>query len=190
MLPRLKNEVGNQHGRLTVLGRAGLTKRGAATWLCKCACGQEVVVVGTRLRSGSTQSCGCFRSERIRETNKLVPRHILPTGEAAFNELFHRMRYSAKRRGHIWDLSNPQVKRITAQACYYCGVEPAQQRSRKDLNGAYMYNGLDRVDNEKGYTLENVVPCCGNCNFAKRTMRQDEFLAWISQVYTHSISKG
>lgn len=23
---------------------------------------------------------------------------------------------------------------------------------------------LDRIDNDKGYTLENVLPCCGECN--------------------------
>ena len=32
-------------------------------WLCKCDCGNEVVVRGYSLRSGNTKSCGCYSKE-------------------------------------------------------------------------------------------------------------------------------
>jgi hypothetical protein len=55
------------------------------------------------------------------------------------------------------------------------------------MYGNYTYNGLDRVNNSKGYTRTNVVPCCIICNNAKRTLSLSEFLEWIGQVYEHSI---
>jgi hypothetical protein len=32
------------------------------------------------------------------------------------------------------------------------------------------YNGIDRVDNEKGYLVENCVPCCFTCNSLKKSV--------------------
>lgn len=56
--------TGQQFGRLLVLGYAGSNKQGAATWRCKCECGNVKVVTGSELRRGKTQSCGCYRLER------------------------------------------------------------------------------------------------------------------------------
>lgn len=56
----LKNELGNTYGYLTVIARAENTKEGRAQWLCRCKCGNEVVVLGKHLRSGNTKSCGCY----------------------------------------------------------------------------------------------------------------------------------
>ena len=57
-------------------------------------------------------------------------------------------------------------------------------------SGDFVYNGLDRVDNEKGYTIDNVVPCCKHCNYAKRNRSVEEFIDWIAQVYEYSVQGG
>ena len=62
--------TGQRFGRLTVIERAGsyVPPEGfgkAATWLCKCACGNECIVVGRCLRQGVTKSCGCLRKELV-----------------------------------------------------------------------------------------------------------------------------
>lgn len=50
-------------GRLVVIRRDG--KFGSQIgWLCRCDCGSEVRVSGTRLRSGHTKSCGCLQREK------------------------------------------------------------------------------------------------------------------------------
>lgn len=54
------DETGNQYGLLTVIERAGSNKTGQALWKCKCKCGNEIIVEGTRLRYGDTKSCGCL----------------------------------------------------------------------------------------------------------------------------------
>lgn len=64
------DETGNQYGLLTVIERAGSNKTGQALWKCKCKCGNETIVEGTRLRYGDAKSCGCL----IGKSNvKLIP---------------------------------------------------------------------------------------------------------------------
>lgn len=55
--------IGRKFGALTVVSRHGSDKRGEALWGCICDCGNpnEVIVLGSNLRSGHTQSCGCVR---------------------------------------------------------------------------------------------------------------------------------
>ena len=60
--------VGRVFGRLQVVARAGSTDRTPARllWRCRCACGNEPIVLAAYLLAGRTQSCGCLRAERAR----------------------------------------------------------------------------------------------------------------------------
>lgn len=65
MVNHVIDETGNVYGRLTVKRRAGskIDDSGhvlAATWLCRCVCGNTVEVSGRNLRRGVTRSCGCI----------------------------------------------------------------------------------------------------------------------------------
>ena len=185
-MPRLKNEVGHRYGRLIVIERTGIRKdikKGGAWWLCKCSCGNFTKVLGDCLRNGDTKSCGCFRRKTCGEN------HMLPIGEASFNSVYSNIRKRARKRNLLWALTKEQVKHLTKQNCYYCGVRPQQISHNRNLRGDYIYNGLDRVDNSKGYTSDNVVPCCVICNKAKLTMTTEEFKAWICRIYEHFGSK-
>jgi len=55
--------AGQVWGQLTVLSLA--PKSNQVKWLCRCSCGNEVTVAGTRLRSGHTKSCGCIHRPAI-----------------------------------------------------------------------------------------------------------------------------
>lgn len=67
---RLKLD-GKKFGRLTVLKfhdiRTRKENKKESRWLCKCDCGNETVVVGSSLKSGKTQSCGCLNREVTKE---------------------------------------------------------------------------------------------------------------------------
>ena len=188
----LINETGNRYGRLTVLHRTGSalrqagSKKGEALWQCLCDCSKEVVVRGSYLRDERTQSCGCLRSDRARE------RQSLPIGVAAFHHLVRQIKNSAKQRGHTFNLTDAQIKQLTSQPCHYCGKEPAQAQEKTTsvrCNGIYLHNGLDRIDNECGYEIDNVVTCCRTCNSAKLTMTIEEFKIWVCRIYEHFGSK-
>ena len=174
------NETGNRYGRLLVLGRADKRYgRGEAYWWCHCDCGDDTVVRGNNLRSGNTKSCGCLWKERVREAN------TLPNGEASFNDLVYKMKHNAKVRGLEWQLTKEQVRHLTKQSCHYCNGEPSQTKSGRNYNGVYVYNGIDRVDNTKGYTIDNVVPCCETCNRMKLAMTLEDFRVHVLRICEH-----
>jgi len=174
--------TGQKFGRLTIVKRHGSTGGRLATWLCKCDCGNKLVVIGGNLHSGGTKSCGCLQRERTSET------HSLPNGVASFNAMVSSMKAGAKKRGYEWHLADEQVRHLTEQPCHYCGMPPLQVSHPTECNGAYIHNGLDRVDNKKGYVIDNVVPCCKQCNRAKNTLTVDSFRSWICQAYKHAVS--
>ena len=176
---RCIDETGNKYGRLTVKNRDGTDKHRSAVWSCVCDCGNEVSVRGDRLRSGRSRSCGCLHREITSEIHKL------PAGEASFNRLYRDYRASAKRKGMEFTLKKKQFHALSSLNCYYCDIYPSQVKRYEGCNGEYIYNGIDRLDNEVGYTTENSVACCEKCNMAKRTMTQEVFYGWVYNTYHH-----
>ena len=66
-------------------------------------------------------------------------------------------------RGVICDLTKGQIEALIAGGCRYCGETGLRMT-------------LDRVDNAKGHTADNIVPACIRCNYARRDMPYE---AWL-----------
>lgn len=165
----LIDETGNRYGRLTVIERVPPpNRRKSAHWLCKCDCGEEIVVNGSDLRSGHSQSCGCLQRETLSQIRSLSK------GEAMSNEIYARYRWRAEEKGVRFELTIEEFRELAVQDCHYCGAKPANVYERDTYNGAFVYNGLDRVDSNKGYYIGNVVACCWTCNRAKGDMPYDD----------------
>lgn len=58
--------TGMRFGRLTVISFSH-SQGGTRRWKCLCDCGNERVVATSWLISGNTQSCGCKRTDTVRE---------------------------------------------------------------------------------------------------------------------------
>lgn len=68
-----KDLTGQRFGRLTVVERAenGRCSGKAVTrWVCKCDCGNTIIVEGHSIKRGRTKSCGCLNTERRSELLK------------------------------------------------------------------------------------------------------------------------
>lgn len=61
-MPAKKNLTGLVFGRLTVIDKSNIQKANSR-WNCICSCGNKSVVIGSKLISGHTKSCGCLRSD-------------------------------------------------------------------------------------------------------------------------------
>jgi len=125
-------------------------------------------VSGGSLKSKHTRSCGCLQIESRK----------LAYGEAAFNRLLLKYKLGAESRNLEFKLSKQEFKYLTKQDCHYCNIEPKQIFINEKHNGNYTYNGIDRKDNNRGYIIDNCVPCCFICNRAKNNLSYNEFIKW------------
>ena len=73
---RAKDMTGKRFDNLVVIERAENkiypTGRVSACWLCKCDCGNKVIVTGDALRRGLTRSCGCLRDKYYNTKHRKV----------------------------------------------------------------------------------------------------------------------
>lgn len=169
---------GNRFGRLTCLKRVADWKRGRPQFLCRCACGNEVIVRSGRLLSKNTRSCGCLKRQISAENCRAKAK---PPGKAALTALFSRYRREAFSRGLAFKLSPLQFQKLIQQPCAYCGARPTTKTHYK-TNGFIVYNGVDRKESNKGYSVRNCSTCCILCNRMKGNRNSTEFLAWVHQV--------
>lgn len=178
-----KDITGMKFNQLEVIEWVGFKKVGSegrvkrrSVYKCKCSCGNECHVTQTDLKSGNVKSCGC----RIKENKGSYKGENYST----ISTILNNYRQSAKKHGRKFDLTRDQLVELISSNCYYCGNSPSLEKNAKNRwDKPLAYNGIDRVDNTKGYTLENVVCCCKTCNFLKKDIPQDEFLSIIKKIY-------
>ena len=61
--------------------------------------------------------------------------------------------------------------------CYICGKE-----------GNHLHNnGIDRINNQEGYTITNIQPCCSECNYMKRDYDMNDWIDKMSKIYYNNI---
>lgn len=97
--------------------------------------------------------------------------------KASISARLKNYKRNAKNRNLCFQLSKEEFIEITKKPCYYCGdfgfISPTNEK----------YNGIDRIDSQKGYEKNNVVPCCSNCNKMKLDLSQNDFLYHIQKIY-------
>ncbi|MBI4137555.1 hypothetical protein HY469_05840 [Candidatus Roizmanbacteria bacterium] len=179
---RKQSLTGMQFGRLTagerIREKIGIRSSGndryAIFYECKCICGTIKRVQQSHLRAGSIKSCGCLLREMLPSTKYLPSIHFV----------IKNYKRGAKSRGLMWDLTDENVQKIVESCCYYCGDEPSKSTIPPDRKVLVCYtcNGIDRVDSSRGYTLDNVVPCCTRCNYAKRSLPINEFIGMCLKI--------
>jgi hypothetical protein len=72
-------------------------------------------------------------------------------------------RATDRRHDYANDLTRELVESLIADGCAYCG-ETALRMT------------LDRIDNARGHTHDNVVPACIRCNYTRKDM---PYAAWL-----------
>ena len=117
------------------------------------------------------------RRKRIAERKKAV--YHTPKGNAyesnrraSLGVRYAKAKYNAPRRANRspeaqqFSISIAEYIEIVSKPCYYCNASLAEEKG----------SSLDRIDNDLGYHIDNVVPCCKYCNKSRnKSMDSEEF---------------
>lgn len=65
-MSRILDISGSRFGRLVAVRVERIHKTRGAEWLCRCDCGNQVVVYRGNLTHGNSRSCGCLKLDRLK----------------------------------------------------------------------------------------------------------------------------
>jgi hypothetical protein len=179
--------TGQRFGRLLVLERdydiRRMTKGTQPTfWRCLCDCGVTKTIGAGNLKK-HTQSCGCLARELASERRQA----LAPDPNASLLNWFYRgYKHGATKRRLPFELSLEETALLGIGDCHYCGTPPSRQiynhARRVSPQGDMLLNGIDRLDNSKGYSLANCVSCCSICNLGKNTLPLEVWLQYLDRL--------
>jgi hypothetical protein len=89
--------------------------------------------------------------------------------KGTLRERYTSYKSGAKQRNYIFTLTKEQFASFWKKPCYYC-------------NDVIETIGLDRIDNDKGYVIDNIISCCTGCNLAKRADTQEDYISRCKRV--------
>jgi len=183
--------IGDVFDRLTVIDFSYSDGK-KRYYKCRCFCGKQIVVKGTSLKltKYSTRSCGCA----AKDTNRVRLDEAIKNSDRA--EVLFRHGYSAmlhrhKKRWTSQAIAFVEYKEMASKPCVYCAHPGSNTIKDRDGRGGFItdavikHNGIDRINSEYGYTIDNTQPVCGFCNTAKLDKSEIYFFQWVKRVYEH-----
>lgn len=117
-----------------------------------------------------------YRQQAVKNTQAYVQRNRRKVAD--YNKRFGQtvdgkyrlLKHRHKKRGWTDEFMPLDVYAVLhSLPCIYCG---------SPTNG-----GIDRLDNNLGYSISNSAPCCELCNHMKWKLTQRDFFSQISKIY-------
>lgn len=174
------NLEGKRFGKLLVVKDTGKRKTRRPIWLCKCDCGKECNVLGKYLLIGDTKSCGCYSKGNAH--NRTGYRQVS-------GSVYYHIKSNAKRRGIPFEITPEQIDELFEKQNGLCAISgvpivlvPNYRDQSKDNTAS-----LDRIDNFKGYTYDNVQWVHKIINVMRNKLTIKEFTTWCKQVTQNQI---
>lgn len=89
---------------------------------------------------------------------------------------FNNYKKAARDRDLYFLLTYDEFMQFWNKPCAYCGDE-------------ILTIGLDRINNNKGYAMNNIVSCCERCNMMKGQLPREEFLDCCQKIINVNVTK-
>lgn len=134
------------------------------TLLLNCGFCNETIIKYYKYKLPSSKPVLC---EQCKSDKKIV-------------KYFNHKLISAQRwtKSKQYNLTIEDFWKIKTSDCRYCG----------EIGSGEKPNGIDRLNNEIGYIVENCVPCCYSCNIMKNVFAETDFLKHIKKIYNHNFT--
>lgn len=186
----MKNEAGKIFGQLTVSNeyKSHGIKVKHILWKCKCSCGSEKWIKASNLRAGRAISCGCARYQHPNFGQKPVPKD----SKYFFQSWVNIWRRKAETRHRDFTITIDDLDLLYEKQngrCFYSG-DPliVANGSKFCLNESNI--SLDRIDNSKGYTLNNIVLCTKTVNISRNTQSIEDYISLCDRISKYQKEKG
>lgn len=143
--------TGQKYGRLSVVG-PGEPRGKVRRWICACDCGGQALAATTDLRTGNTQSCGCYMRQRQSEGRYIHG----GTGKRQARTLVYRVWTQMKQRCH--NPNDTSYYKYGARGITVCERwRQSFEAFRDDMGPRPDGYSIERKDNDGPYAPDNCV---------------------------------
>lgn len=178
--------IGKTFGRLTIIKREGRTENNKDTLVTvKCTCGgvKEHVKLHA-LKQCKPKTCGkCITSVEAGVLGAIAGKHqrkYQDDDTHIRNKFYREAKKAAAKSEREFSLTLEEYCKLTTTPCFHTGDLPTLKVTRWGQIGLH---GLDRIDNGKGYTFENVLPASTLANMLRGSVSIQTFhtlACWIA----------
>lgn len=171
-----KDITGKRFGRLIAIKRIQNYFKNypyRSGWECVCDCGNITVVYINSLTRGLTTSCGCYQKEVVYKGYKELG-----------GQQWSRIKHQAKLRNLTVTLTIQQAWYLYEKQNRKCALSGVSIELKANYKGKESNNtaSLDRIDNSKGYSIDNVQWVHKTINIMRNKLTVNEFIDFCKEV--------
>ena len=125
-----------------------------------------------------------YQQNKNKQSTRVRRRREKLTHEYPLSLLYSSCRVGALRRDLEFLITREDVNNLWEKQqgkCYYSHIPMNQTWNKKHPQQV----SIDRLDNTKGYSIENTVLCCQSINYAKNSYPLDIFLDFLNKLKKH-----
>jgi len=148
-MPNKIDLSGQRFGRLVAMHAMPPKKKGGSTrWLCRCDCGNEVIIRGGGIKNGCSKSCGCLTKEAA--SNRFKTHGESNKNKSAEYRCWQHIktRCTNKKSEHYMDYGGRGIAVCERWIKFENFLEDMGRRPSTS-------HSIDRIDNSKGYSKDN-----------------------------------
>lgn len=137
--------TGQRFNKLFVMKLEKYIQGGKSTWLCRCDCGNEKIIIGYSLKNRNTRSCGCIK----KEGNNLKHGYNRIGKKSRTYTIWQLMKTRCKNK------NNKNYKDYGSRGIKVCDRWLKFENFLKDMGKCPSGHSIDRINNNDGYYKEN-----------------------------------
>lgn len=183
--PNMIDLIDKNFGYGTVTKHLGCIDRGKGKrkisvhkWELKCQCGSVYESTSESLLNGKKKSCGCYK---FRFQN--MPTNTSYYTSSVFSVTFSKLKEGAKKRNHVFEITKQDLLDLLEKQGNKCAL------SSVPISFMSANASVDRRDNNKGYTLDNIQILHRTVNFMKNTLTNEELIYFCKQISLTSLQR-
>jgi len=181
---KIEDISGQRFNKWVVIKRVQVvhtTKSRHTHWLCKCDCGNKAIVSKPTLKNGDSTRClECkYKSFNI-------------PGARAYTFMFCQVKIRAKDSNLEFNLNKEEVLELLKKQNYKCkisGINIKLAKTLKEHKNRGTTASIDRIDSNKGYTIDNIQWVHKDINIMKNKHSLEYFLYLCRSIYEENFKK-